>query len=494
MSHSEIEIKFLVPPHSRAGLVAALARAASPLQRQTLAAMYLDTPDRRLASAGIAWRLRREGRRWVQTLKAAGASALERFEHEVLRPGASADASVHAGTVVGERLIALLAQAQADGVEPVVRYRTEVRRSARRLRTAGAVVEVAFDEGRIVAGETTLRLREVEFELVSGSAVAMLALAERWRARFGLVLDPRTKSERGDGLADGAPHPPLRKAGAPAYVREATPVGAFGAVVDECLAQVTRNGIGLVDGDPALRADHVHQLRVGIRRLRSALRCFGGWVQPPPEPLLDGLRQLFDALGRVRDRDVLGSGVMAELAAAGAPPVAVVAEPPAPDPGALLRDGATQQLLLAWVTWRMALTAAAAAAADAAPLTERAERRLRRWHERIVADGRRFDSLDDEALHALRKRIKRQRYAVEFFAPLLRPKQAKRYLAVLATVQDRMGQLNDLFVARARYQALPMPDDHAWFARGWLAARIAGARALAGPELARLARVDPPTA
>src|SRR5690606_28083106 len=104
-----------------------------------------------------------------------------------------------------------------------------------------------------------LRIREIEFELVSGSPLAMLALAERWRKRFGLILDSRTKAERGDGLAEGSAFPPLRKARLPAYPRHASALDAFGAVLDECLDQVGRNAIGLVDGDPALRVDHVHQ-------------------------------------------------------------------------------------------------------------------------------------------------------------------------------------------------------------------------------------------
>jgi CHAD domain-containing protein len=129
---------------------------------------------------------------------------------------------------------------------------------------------------------------------------------------------------------------------------------------------------------------------------------------------------------------------------------------------------------------------------DAPRFHRHAERRLRRWHRRIVADWNAFDALDEPKLHALRKRIKRQRYAVEFFAPVLRRRRVERYLNALAAIQDRMGELNDLFVARARYQSLAVPDPAAWFALGWLAARIAAVRALAKPELGRLAKVDPP--
>jgi CHAD domain-containing protein len=129
---------------------------------------------------------------------------------------------------------------------------------------------------------------------------------------------------------------------------------------------------------------------------------------------------------------------------------------------------------------------------DAPTFHRDAERRLRRWHRRIVADWKAFDELDDAGLHALRKRVKRQRYAVEFFASVLRHRKVERYLKPLAAIQDRMGELNDLFVARTRYQGLVEVDPAAWFALGWLAARIVAVRALAKPGLGRLAEVNSP--
>jgi len=310
-------------------------------------------------------------------------------------------------------------------------------------------------------------------------------------------------------------------------------------VLDECLAQITRNAIGLIDGDPAQRVEHVHQLRVGIRRLRTALRSFRGWVPAPPVELVDGVRSLFTTLGLCRDSDVLASGVVAELTKVGAPPLKLPPGPAGPDAADAVRAADTQRTLLAWIAWRADLAPLSVESAEAleaelptekhlaAGCAEKAdtetthgespdpgspdadtdpgptapedprtfrrnvERRLRRWHARIVSDWKAFDDLDDAGLHALRKRIKRQRYAFEFFAPLLRRRQVERYLDALNAVQDRMGMLNDLFVARARYQTLAARDPAAWFALGWLAARIAELRALAKPELARLAKADP---
>lgn len=539
-SQTEIELKFLVPPAARAALAAEMARGASTLERRSLVVAYLDTPDRRLARAGMSWRLRREGRRWVQTLEAGGTSALKRFEHEVIRPDASHDAAGHAGTPVGDRLLVLLRRAKADGMEVVVRFQTEVRRTARKVRTRGAVIEVAIDEGRLVGAGATQRIREIEFELVSGSVEPMLALAERWRKRFGLIHDPRSKAERGDQLAAGSAFPPPRKGTRPTYRDDATAGEAFAAVLDECLAHVTRNAIGLADGDPALRIEYLHQVRVGIRRLRSALRCFQDWVPAPPDELVEGMKSLFSTLGKSRDSDVLGSGVLAELAKVGAPPLKLPASIAGRDPVDFIRASETQRTLLAWIAWRAALTRepsevvgqrvpdtqadeghltatavpadiglssrgdaatskeqagskqSPSACEDASTYRRKLQRRLRRWHGHIVADWNEFDMLDDTRLHALRKLIKRQRYAVEFFAPVLRRRKVERYLEALAAIQERMGELNDLLVARTMYQSMTA-DPAAWFALGWLAARIAAVRSLAKPGLENFAKLDAPT-
>ncbi|MBN9425658.1 MAG: inorganic triphosphatase, partial [Burkholderiales bacterium] len=356
--HVEIELKFLVPAQARAAVAAQVGRETASSGHVRLLALYLDTPDRRLARAGLAWRLRREGRRWVQTLKGPGAGPLERFEHEVLRPGPEPDAALHAGTAAGDRLIELLRRAGKDGDPVQVRYRTEVRRRLRRVRTRGAVVEVAFDEGRIVAaapGATgaVLPLCELEFELVSGSTAAMLGLVQRWCRRFGLIVDPRSKAERGDELAEGRRVPLVRKAEEIAYPRDADAVQAFSAVLDECRDQILRNAIALVVGDAALRAEHVHQLRVGIRRLRSALRAFRGFVAPPPDALVQGLRALFAQLGQARDQDVLAGGVAAELVQAGAPrlPTTPQTTDDEVDVLAMVCAPDTQALLLQWMAW-----------------------------------------------------------------------------------------------------------------------------------------------
>jgi len=106
-------------------------------------------------------------------------------------------------------------------------------------------------------------------------------------------------------------------------------------------------------------------------------------------------------------------------------------------------------------------------------------------------DGcQRFDELEPAGLHTLRKHAKRQRYALEFFAPLLPHQRAARHLQALAAAQQALGEINDLVVARDRYQALVASTPAAWFAVGWLTARLAEAREQARDELGHLAAVE----
>ena len=168
-----------------------------------LQAVYADTAGHHLAAAGMALRLRKEGRAWVQTLKGRGDGLAQRFEHEVVLTGVKGlpalDASLHHTTPLGPAL----QRALVAGGPLLPVYRTDIQRLHRRLRSGGAVIELALDRGHLIAGEQRALVHEIEFELVSGPPGALPALAARWAARFGLWWDVRTKSERGFKLATG---------------------------------------------------------------------------------------------------------------------------------------------------------------------------------------------------------------------------------------------------------------------------------------------------
>lgn len=484
MPPATFELKFLVPSDSRKSVLDALSRHPSTLERATLTSLYLDTADRRLAELGMAWRLRREGRRWVQSLRESSGPGSSVTVHEALLPGPHPDLAAHAFTAAGERLAAVVGSAQRDGMDVVTRFEHQVRRTTRRVRSGRSMVEVAYDDGRLRAGEQVQRITRLELHLLSGPADGLFAVARRWQRQHGLIVDPRSVGEQGDRLADGLLHPPVRKAIGPRFRKSASAQEALSAVLGECLEQVLCNAIGLVAGNADQKVDHVHQLRVGIRRLRSALSSFKPWSMPPPAPLIDGLKQLFSVLGTSRDADVMDSGVVRALREAGAPELAGVAPTEPTDVVAVIGAHETQQLFLDWMAWwaagqggtselpsarpqdtgkvsRLGVTSMASDAALATQDTESepdldgqgvsdvaidahpavpdvfgdaAARRLRRWHGRIAAATLDFAILDETSIHDLRKRIKRQRYAVEFFAPVMRAGSVRQYLKVLARV------------------------------------------------------------
>ncbi len=268
----ETELKFQVPTDCRALLERTVATADAKTTR--LQAVYADTAGQHLARAGLALRLRKEGRVWVQTLKGRGDGLLNRLEHEVPLPPQGGtpvlDLARHAGTPAGDRLAAAL----PPGAVLLPLYRTDISRLHRSVRFEGAVVEVAYDRGWLLAGEgeaqRKLAVNEIEFELLSGPPAKLAALALRWVGKHGLYWDSRTKSERGMRLALGltrAPAvtvqpPPRRAAEAPAAAGHA----ALQAALEQAVANAAEIAEGLGEGE------HLQALRAALRRMPEALR------------------------------------------------------------------------------------------------------------------------------------------------------------------------------------------------------------------------------
>ncbi|MBR8653222.1 CYTH and CHAD domain-containing protein [Achromobacter sp. Marseille-Q0513] len=529
---SEQELKLHVPAASRQAVQREIKQREAT--RIRLHAMYFDTPERELARARIAIRLRLEGRDWVQTLKMPGADAITRIEMNHPRPGPVLDLSVYAGTDVEAPLAAIKG-------ELGLRYETDVLRLLRRVRTRHGMVELAYDTGILRAGTLELPISELEFELVSGKPRAIFAAARGWQQRHALVLDPRSKSERGDALAQlahklaevdaaaGDDHQARRaeaiarfwapRGAAAIKLREdMSPPQAMGAIAAECLDQIARNAAVLaeVDTEGVYRAgnsEHVHQLRVGVRRLRSAWKLFDGWIAPVPDAMLQQARAHFAAFGANRDQDVLNETVAPALARAGMPVIPVESTPPEEDAQTIAGGKAFQAWLLDLLEWSLDVPPPAAAPdghaiangtpTDAAPepairleggvpgalvqptiiplqgaepetprLHKQLARRLRRWHGKVADQGLQFASLDIPARHELRKRGKRLRYSLAFAESLLPAAKLRGYRKLLSRVQDILGEINDLAVAKEHYEACTATHPQAWFALGWISARL----------------------
>lgn len=578
---AEQELKLHVPKEAHAGVEKELLRGR--VTRMRLQAFYFDTPDRDLVRAKIALRLRREGDQWVQTLKIPGENSLSRIEINHDRPSPDLDLSVYAA----EPFAAVLAK---HAPTLAICYETDVQRIFRQTRTALGLVEIALDSGLLRAGALELPISEIEFELKRGQLAAVFALGKKWQQAHGLILDARSKSERGDRLAlldtelktiseykQERQESSRRQAIAQFWTaRTAENISlhpkinaqaALAAVSAECLDQIIRNAAVLAEVDTADiyqagGAEHVHQLRVGIRRLRSAWSFFNGIAVLPSEELRAEIKLYFAKLGGTRDDDVLKETLLPVLSAAGQPPlilddgqtptntenvtlsrpfqswlldmlawtvlpVAPIAPPliittasldvdtPAQKPALAANVGATRSLALqardaslqasrtiqgpqdpavvapatqaqsaptkpvgevaAHVATHVATEVVATASVKIQkPLTlkDALVKKLKKWHRRLLEGGLQFDQLDTEPRHELRKLGKKLRYALQFTESLLPTARLKTYRKQLAAVQDILGEMNDLAVARDRFIGLRDTQPSAWFACGWITSRL----------------------
>jgi CHAD domain-containing protein len=241
------------------------------------------------------------------------------------------------------------------------------------------------------------------------------------------------------------------------------------AVLLSCLEQIAVNGSQLAAG--TFDDEHVHQLRIGLRRLRTALRLFRS--DDTGELALEAA-VLFRRLGAARDQAAVAGPLERELdealAAAGLP-FRAPAMPPADidsDPVALMRLGPAQSLLLDL----LAVTQSdGAAPAGASGVRDTLVHQIARWHRRVKDHAKRFDELADVERHTVRKRAKSLRYGIEFACALFKRRDVQAVLAPLRVLQERLGAIVDATVALEAYRARCDEDPHVLFALGWLAAR-----------------------
>jgi triphosphatase len=493
---SELEIKLHVEPDRRDRLLDSLGRRR--MRRSALSAVYFDTSDGLLARHRFALRLRREDNGWVQALKGATDRADERSEHEVVveapdgaRP--PLDLERHRPTGVGRRLRALL---KKHGRPPLVEScRTEVTRQSRVLHAHGAVVEWALDEGEVTSGDRSQPISELELELKDGDAAGLYAVAHDWEALHGLWIDPVSKSERGALLNDGAAfRAPIKAVPAPWSAKQARAMdGAtmLRRMVAACLAQIVPNAGEIARGsrDP----EHVHQLRVGLRRLRSAAQAMKPFAAGLPAGWDTALRPAFDALGEARDRQVLATSIAPRLRKAGAAVVDVggPSEEEARRLQQLVRGAGLQGLVLRLLAFAETPgDAADGAHGEPGAGLERLVSRLRKLDRQATRDARRFETLSFERQHEVRKRLKRLRYLAEFAAPAFDRDAVRRWFDKVAPAQDALGEHVDLVLAGRRFASRALADPDAGFAAGWLRAKSESSAHAARKSLQRLREVD----
>lgn len=457
----EIEVKLEASSAEVLGEIARLTALGDYRLRrrrpQALQTTYFDTSGLALARAGVAVRLRRQGRRWEATAKWPGRvrGALHtRPELTVPLAGAPATPLQLPDGPLRETLQPYLL---GRALQPVLTTIVERRIVDVLPATGGApLAELALDTVQVCRPDGTAAAPtfwEVEIEQRGGDAADCVAVGRALRRRFHLVPSPTTKFAR--GLR--AVLPAGTVAAPPAAITPAdTLASATRAIVAMQLGRLRAAQPAAARGD---EPEAVHEMRVAVRRLRTALRL-GKAALPARqrEALGRELGWLGEVLGEVRDRDVALATAAWHRARL---------EPAARGPVDGLRRALRRERAAALVALRaafasrrytrlsLALERAAmppprrVGGAAAEPITIAGRRALKRAARKLRRLG---DAVDDlphaDELHKIRIRAKRLRYALEALKSIT-GRDGRRLSKQLTRLQDVLGRFNDSIVAAA---------------------------------------------
>lgn len=423
---------------------------------------YFDTEKRALRAAGMSLRIRTSNGKRVQTIKTESKAAASLFARGEWERGVEDD------TPVLDDAPPTITQLFADRDRALAAaFQIEINRTTVVCEEGSDRIELVADLGRAIADGRETAIAEIELELLDGSRKALFALAHRLSAIVPLRLGVQSKSERGYALLSGRQALSI-KAEPIALARDGDTASLFETVAGACVRQFRLNEDRLlVTGSPA----SLHQARVGLRRLRSALSTFREMLAGPEfDRFREEFRTLANRLGGVRDVDVMiekidHEAALERLRAARAERYEGVVQ--------MLGSPAVRTLMLDFVEW---LSVGEWRSRDATtelrdtPATVTAERILDRLRRKIKRRGKHLAGLDAHERHRVRIVGKTLRYSAEFFADLYRGKKAVHrhaaFVNAIGDLQTALGHLNDLASGRALLDELGIADGDAILASG----------------------------
>lgn len=464
----ETEIKLALSPATTKRLSAHPMFADQLPQQLQLSNTYYDTPDWRLQKKRLAVRFRKKGDDWLLTIKRDAASPgglARRSEWEAPAQPGQFDFS-HVDSPKIRRFLESLSS------ELVPLFTTDFTRDLWLVTPSENVrVEVAVDKGKIIAGKRQESICEVELELLEGEIGDLFQVALTLQNSLPLHPQISSKAERGYRLTAGGGLSPV-KATAVVLEPSDTALAAYRKTVFACLTQLQGNERGLRETDAP---EYVHQSRVAIRRLRSAIRVWRPLL--PAEYVTDfdpRWRRIAASLGDTRNWDVFIAEILPPLAKAFPQhPGPLALDQHANERLAVARKAAKasitgraySHLLLEFTTATLALPES-----PKPSLPKFAPSCLEKCAKKVVNLARLTRDVAPEARHDLRVALKRLRYALEFFASLLPAQRLERYLSRVTPLLDLLGRLNDLAVAEQLIVSTS-DDPPSDLVRGWLAGR-----------------------
>ena len=291
----EIEFKFQVPVKKRKALQKAFTLLkAEPIH---LAAQYFDTADQTLAKHCIAIRRRQENDEWKQTFKAVNsAKVLSRLELEfdIAPPETTTlDLDNYKDYSAIYKKLKRALGLPLPTLELL--FETNIQRLRILQDVGNSTVEIALDIGKIFEAQNNVDIFEIEFELKQGSIEDLIAFIRPWVQKYQLSLDTHSKSDYGllavrqQSYFSAQYQTPL------VLNRSSSEVEALQSIVANCLQHLLPNASSIARQQYS--SEHIHQARVAIRRLRSALKSFAAWSDAIQPHWKAELTTIFQALG-----------------------------------------------------------------------------------------------------------------------------------------------------------------------------------------------------
>ena len=500
-SPQEIELKFEVPIarvsslNGKSLLKGVRSSASKPTN---VVSVYFDTKKLKLRRKAVSLRVRRMGRRTVQTVKQETGPATfvrNEWEHDIgsRYPDLELVRETPLDSLVSKKL--------RRGLMPM--FETRVRREVFLLQCGESEIELSIDKGEIEAGRQTQPICEVELELKRGQAGDLFRIAKGLLEEVPAQLSVTSKAERGYRLLTGEKPEPV-KALAIVLTPDADVQSAFQRIAWACIHQLVANRPIMLSGNP----DGVHQMRVALRRLRAAISLFSEMLaDAQTEHLKSELKWLTGELGPARELDIFFKRVVKPVADGkpnGAGVVTLSRDLRQRREDAITRAHAAadsvrfRKLVLDTAAWIESGDWISNPDISACRLREQlitvaAAKVLRRRWKKLLKRGRRLDELDAKRRHKLRIQGKKLRYAAEFFASAFSNKKSmlrqRKFVASLEGLQDALGELNDIEVNERLSERLVDGDSTGYGARGGRTRKAFAAGRLSGREEARIGPV-----
>jgi triphosphatase len=431
----EVELKLELEPEAVEQLLRQPWLCSEEARPNRQLSVYFDTPRSEVRKHGYTLRVRSVGDHFIQTVKSlnGGAGLFERGEWESGVSGPEPDVGELAGTP--------LAGIDLGELQPIIR--SEVHRTSLRLRPHGAEIELDIDQGVMKARGSAVPVSEVEIELLGGEPAAAVALARRIAAEVPVKLGVMSKAERGFALANGKLGKVIKAE--PVAVRADMNVAqGFATIVSACLRHFRLNEPLVIE---QRKMEALHQTRVAMRRLRSALSLFRPAIADDEFGYFrDELRWFTGELGDARNLDVY---LQRDLPREERRKLKQRREQAYDGVIAAMESPRFRRLMLDLVAWAAlgAWRDHANAQRELAPYLNHRIDRL--WAK--VSHAKKLAKADDEKRHRLRIQIKKLRYALEFAEALHAhaAEEQKQFGKAVQDLQESLGHLNDAVVARS---------------------------------------------